>query len=432
MVSSSDLRQPPGALFCWSLRVVGLVGLGLSAYLLWLSVSAGRAAGCGPDSGFDCDSVLASEWSKWLGVPVSLGAVVIYAAMLLATGWIKPTSVPRRQRRAWSVLLLAAVAAAGAALWFIYLQKYRLDNSICLYCMAAHLCSIVIAVMVLVRVPIAGRGAAKDDSHALGTSPAVGLCGLALVGLAVLIGGQLASDPEETEYATTLPPDSSQPNNGAGTPGNPTPKHRLVKLYKNKVKVDTYDMPIQGSPDAKFIMLEIFDYTCSHCRRLHMLLQPLQNRYGDQVAVVLAPMPLDSDCNRLMKHTPRAHIYGCELARIGLAVWRADRTAFYRFHHWAFEPQKSRRPTEAKAYAADLVGREKLESALKDPWIDKQINMNVMIWKAAGKPPIPRLITRTHVMLIKYRDQLYDFLEAGLGLERMDIDAAPATDDNLQ
>ena len=432
MLSLTDLRQQPGTLFCWSLRIMALLGLGISVYLLWLSVTAGQAAGCGPGNGFDCGSVLASKWSTWLGVPVSLVAVVMYAAMLLASGWIKPTSLPRCQRRAWSVLLVAAVAAAGAALWFIYLQKYRLGNSVCIYCMVVHFCSIAIAIMVLARVPITGRVTAKDNSRAVGTLPSVGLCSLALVALVVLIVGQLRFNREEVEYTATLPTRSIESSVSSVTPSHTKSNQRLVKLYKGKVKVDTYNMPIQGKPDATYIMLKIFDYTCRHCRHLHKLLGPLESRYGDQVAVILAPMPLDRDCNRLMKQTPPSHVYACELARIGLAVWRADRTAFYKFHHWAFEPQTPRRPSRAKIYAAELVGREELEFALKDPWIGKQIDRGVKIWKRIGKTPIPRLITPVRVMHVQYRDQLYDFLEGGLGLKRIDLNADAATNDNRQ
>lgn len=70
-------------------RVLSGAGLGLSAYLLWGSITQGYLPGCGFESG--CNAVLHSRWASWFGVLVGGFAVMIYA-LVLGGSWILPNS----------------------------------------------------------------------------------------------------------------------------------------------------------------------------------------------------------------------------------------------------------------------------------------------------------------------------------------------------
>src|SRR5688500_7108299 len=130
-------RRGAGAAWLWTVRSAAAVALALSGYLLVISVQ-GHRAGCG--AGHGCESVLASRWSRWLGVPVAAPALVVYAAILLASFRLR-----RPGRGGWP-LLAAATIAAGAAAWFVVLQV-RAVEALCPYCLAVHACGLLIGVL---------------------------------------------------------------------------------------------------------------------------------------------------------------------------------------------------------------------------------------------------------------------------------------------
>ena len=69
----------------WILRVLALAGLTICGYLGALKFTGQTTSivGCGAGSG--CSNVLGSEWSQFLGVPVSVLAGVVYLALLTTT-----------------------------------------------------------------------------------------------------------------------------------------------------------------------------------------------------------------------------------------------------------------------------------------------------------------------------------------------------------
>lgn len=123
-----------------ALRVLVGVALAISAYLAWFSLTHGKVAGCGPESG--CDAVLKSRWAYWLGIPVSLPALAVYASLLGGTFRLRPGLPAESRRWIWRLLIVLAVMIAGAALWFIFLQLVLIKR-ICPFCMVAHGCGLV-------------------------------------------------------------------------------------------------------------------------------------------------------------------------------------------------------------------------------------------------------------------------------------------------
>ncbi len=72
----------------------------------------------------------------------------------------------------------------------------------------------------------------------------------------------------------------------------------------------------------------------------------------------------------------------CDLAKMGLAVWRATPETFPEFDNWmfTFDSGNSWLPRSfeaAKAKAIELVGQEKLSRAMADPWIYQYIQNGV-------------------------------------------------------
>lgn len=167
---------------------------------------------------------------------------------------------------------------------------------------------------------------------------------------------------------------------------------RQVSLA-GKARLNVADWPLAGSLDAKHIFVEMFDYTCPHCRSTHQTaLKDLKKRFGDDVAYVALCVPLDADCNKFVQATSAEHAEACELGRLAVAVWLADRKKFPEFHDWLFDGQHSRRVSEARRKAVALVGEERLQKMRATSTCSKYIERNVELYELVGAGSVPKLI----------------------------------------
>jgi len=143
-------------------------------------------------------------------------------------------------------------------------------------------------------------------------------------------------------------------------------------------------------------MVGLFDFTCEHCRHLHPMLKEAEEHFGGKIAIVALPMPLDSDCNPMIRETQPANFGAWAYARMALAVWRATPSAFAPFDDWLFNPDGVPSLEDARAKAEELVGRGTLDQALRDPWVKRQIALDVNLYiansQAMGDAHLPQLI----------------------------------------
>lgn len=202
-------ENSPGNWPWWLIRGLALLAVAISSYLAWVSWQMGPVLGC--DGGtFDCDEVLGSRWSSWLGLPVSLLGGLTYVAMLVLS-W--PAS-RRPGGWAWASMLSLSCLAVGSALWFIGVQAIALD-SYCKFCLAVHSCGLTILITLATTTRQTGT---DDDLQAMrnllgvadgpmetstvsnGAAPLPHRIALVsvttILGLAVLIGGQEMFPPK--------------------------------------------------------------------------------------------------------------------------------------------------------------------------------------------------------------------------------------------
>jgi protein-disulfide isomerase len=152
-----------------------------------------------------------------------------------------------------------------------------------------------------------------------------------------------------------------------------------------------------GSPDSPHIIVYLFDYTCSHCRAVHPILVQACQQLTNQLAVVCLPVSLSPQCNPFIpRMNAHATTNSCEYARLGLAVWRAKPEAQRQFDDWMFAGVRPPPLEQAQEYAAQLVGADKLKSALADPWIQQQILTDCRLhrtnWLAVDSSAMPQII----------------------------------------
>ena len=213
------MQRKPTIIF-WFIRLLTVTAIGLSTYLTWVSISGSSVPGCGFE-GLDCAHVLATRWSKLFGIPVSIVGLTVYVGLFIFSWFIRQHWDALIQQIAWYALIVLALLAFIASIWFTSLQF--VVGSFCLYCLLTHLCGIVIAVLVFWSVPwqvttpptrrdtvgpIMGTGVNTPLKkirryHGIGRLQAMTLGSLAGVVASMFVAGQLFS-PHETMNVETL------------------------------------------------------------------------------------------------------------------------------------------------------------------------------------------------------------------------------------
>ncbi len=354
----------------WLLTGLNILALILSAIMSWHYLAGGSIAGCG--GGSPCEQVLGSRWSVIAGIlPVSGLAVGIYLAMFVCSLYIGPAAEMSIRRLAWSVLLIMSGSITGSALWFIILQKWVI-GAFCAYCMAAHLTGLLLSFLIIRKVTI--KSEVEPAERLIRPAAVTGLVigGLALAGIMAVSQISL------------------------------TPRAIYEDGESNEVEslIDYSSAPMIGSPDAPYIVTLLFDYQCSHCQKLHFMLEEVIRHYNDKLSFVLCPSPLSNQCNPYITRDSDTPNNSCDLVRISLAVWLADHEAFHAMENWMFTYESGsywlpRNPEAAREKAIGLIGREKFETAFNDPWIDNYLQISTRIYGRTiqnGMGGIPKMI----------------------------------------
>jgi uncharacterized membrane protein/protein-disulfide isomerase len=394
------------------------LALALSAYLGWHYLVGGSMIGCGGPGSPGCDKVLSGRWSAIGGVlPVSGLAAGVYLAMLVASFSIGPATAAPVRRLAWGAMLVLVGAAAGSAVWFIIVQKWVI-GAFCLYCTATHITGLLLAALVIWRAP---RHFDDDSTDVAPTNPApngskreirnpkseanskfkegmfrtrlvrsfrafgfwildlfrisrFGFRIWALVGLA--LAGILAAC-----QVGFIPP----------------PVYHGGESRQNMPPIDPHAVPLVGSPEASYVVNLLFDYRCPHCQQMHFLLDEVIRRYSGKLAFALCPAPLNSQCNPYISKDGDEFEDSCELAKVGLAVWVANREAFPAFDHWMFSFESgdrwhARNLDAARVKAMDLVGRVKFDAAWDDAWIGRYLQTSIRLFGESGSNAVPKLV----------------------------------------
>jgi uncharacterized membrane protein/protein-disulfide isomerase len=496
----------------WAIRVLSLLAVVVSSYLAYVSLGHSTVAGCGEMGPLDCEAVMGTPWSRWLGLPVAVGGLACYTGLFILSSILRRLS-PRASRVAATLLVMLSVVAAGAGLWFVSLQLVVFK--FCPYCIGVHLTGMTIAGLVLLsvlRYRLASPSRAQHVAVLAATLPMaapklpvqpgrpVGALSLpwALTGagavLAILIGGQLLAPaktyeieqvtldesidlsatpsfatvaqstpsstaqthvvhrmptdeeaeaesatgapaempkpavPEEKDVASASPdaepeikdsspeindphvvpaqgirevaaetnvepavetsqppvaPNDSQPQEPKAAPAAEKPQpERKVSFLNDTLTVNVHDEAVIGSPDAPYVIVELMDYTCPHCRAAHEVLKKTLAKYGDQVAVVIMPVPLDGDCNKYVHQTGGPHSGGCKLARLALSVWKVKPTAFSRYHDWLLA-DKDHVPAASAAIiqAFDVVDGRRLRQLTESNEMTARIDRDIELFK---------------------------------------------------
>jgi len=181
------------------------------------------------------------------------------------------------------------------------------------------------------------------------------------------------------------------------------------------------ELPVIGSAAAPHLIVSLFDYTCHHCRLMHGVLLEVQRSFSNQLGIISLPMPLDPVCNTNVIRGHPDHVNACEYARVGLAVWRAKRSALPQYDDWIFGPERPPKIDQAREHAANMVGIMSFEAALNDPWVNEQLRRDIAIYETAykaGQGSMPQLIISNKVAVGTLPiENVYQLIGEELGLK---------------
>lgn len=119
---------------------LSVAGIALGTYLTIAHYTTPHLLACTETGVVNCAKVTSSSYSVLLGVPVALGGLLYFLAMLplqLPRAWRSSSVALRRARLAWSGLGVVAVV------WLVYVELFRLD-AVCLYCTGVHLVTVAL------------------------------------------------------------------------------------------------------------------------------------------------------------------------------------------------------------------------------------------------------------------------------------------------
>lgn len=227
---------------------------------------------CAVSEAVNCETVAASPWAVFAGLPVSLWGVLGYLVMgiLALWGWSKKRLHPAWP---WGLLLLLSSFSVAASAILAFISFTRIA-SLCLFCMTSY----AISIALLVVAVLATRSARGQSVAFLGLDVKTAIARprlmipLALAGLVAIVLLEIYVPP----YWRT-PGWADLPNLTSGT--------------------DEHGHHWVGAEKPALTIIEFSDYECPHCRAAHKNMRLTAAKVADKVRLVHRHLPLDMACH---------------------------------------------------------------------------------------------------------------------------------------
>lgn len=379
-----------------------------------------------------------------------MAGVVAYAGVLMAA-----LLVGRRSgavdATGWRLLELLTPIVLGAAVWFLALQATGAAPP-CAFCLAIHACGVAAAALAIVARRAASRRSANGPAAPmvpigegrrapsrlppppLGVPTLGGIAAAAALAVgqvmfppqmnvidAASLSGDfsLEADPPAAAGRTLAmvasgnAPSAGDTNPDAGRPlgsdiqpqaSRPTRRRdatRQVALLGGKMKIDPYQFPLLGSPEAEHVIVELMNYACGSCRRVGPLLEEARDRYRDQIAVVVLPVPNEILCNRHVKRAIPSARGVCKLSELAVAVAEVAPADFERLHHFLLGRKHLPPFTRANLFARETVDGERLSNALRGDTPKRRVQQFIELYtrlSAKGGLKLPSQIVGDDIL----------------------------------
>jgi uncharacterized membrane protein/protein-disulfide isomerase len=304
---------------------------------------------CAISNAINCDTVSQSVYSIFIGLPVPVWGVIGYTFLLclVILAWRREAM----EARIWALILWVALFFVLASLALAAVSTF-LIHSYCIMCIGIYLVSFFTLWFVwLIRSRFAVRGLFTDtifDLKYLGTMKR-----LVFPLLAIMLTGIGLTYALMPPYWHMKPPKLSQA----------IPSGKTEQGY-----------PWMGA-EHPAVEVEVFsDYQCFQCKKMHMYLRQLLERYPHRLRIVQRHYPMDHKVNPIVK-TP-FHRGSGKMAL--MAIYAAENDKFWVMNDILFQLAGRENTIDLK-YLAQRTGLEAigLYKAIKDPDTRRKLNRDL-------------------------------------------------------
>lgn len=334
------------------LACAGLAAAATSTYVhVRMLGDPAYASFCDVNARVSCTLAYQSPYGAVFGVPVALGGVIWFAAVLLLTyaGARAPrASAPHvaGYQLVWSTIGLAVAMYMAYASFFVL-------GAACLLCIVVYVAVIGIFILSGGEEATPARrlpAAIASDLRAVARAPA------ALGLLLAFAGGSLGS----VGWFLWPPPAAAPLQAGASAAPVVTADQRseFERYWSAEPRVDLALPASAGVEDAAVVVVKFNDYQCPACANAHRAYAPIFAKYASshpgRVRQVTLDYPLDPSCN---EQAPRGQHHGaCAGAvavRLAAAVGDAERVEM---ENWLYANQPGLTREAVVEAAAEVAG----------------------------------------------------------------------------
>jgi protein-disulfide isomerase/uncharacterized membrane protein len=343
---SVDEPSPPAArrvarrqrLYLWLAAAFAGGGLGSAVELTRIHVDVHTdpkaTSFCSIARAVNCLNVAESPYSIFLGVPVSVWAIIGELALLLAA----VTALATKKKIGSGVLFWGASIGVAVGAWLSYVSAFRI-GSLCILCSVLEAANIVILVMATLHFK--ARSTSPDRLLLADMGFAVSRWRLTFPAFVLGVAGLIALIALYPPYWKTL-----EPHGPGGLPHGVTGEgHAWI-----------------GATRPEVVIEEFTDFQCPFCRTAHARVRALVAAYPTSVRLVHRDFPLDHHCNPSVE-TPY-HRAACDLALAARCAGRQRR--FWEMADLIFERGKREGGPNPEALAFRLgLDRGRFETCMK-------------------------------------------------------------------
>ena len=289
-----------------AITILSLIGLALSIELCIVFYNANFAVNAAPsicaiNDAFDCDSVAKTQYSQFLGVPLSLWGVCLYLFFLFMTyvdkiqnvkflGFLKVFKNPA------SYIFVIGIFSFIISMILGCISILKI-NSVCIFCFMTYFVNLLIGL----TAKEWGSGPLFEIKNSINDFvEAIKVPRYAFwFSMVVLLAASILT---YTSVSNVLSPQMIK-------------KQLWSKSFNNYSKYT--DGNVMGPKDAQLVIHEYIDFNCQACFMANLYMHRIIAEF-DNVKVVQHVLPLEKSCNHNMRHD--GHKNSCIKAKYALAA----------------------------------------------------------------------------------------------------------------
>lgn len=293
----------------------------------------------------------------------------------------------------WRMMVMQSLVGIGFVAWLMLLQ-WGVIRHFCVYCLSAHLFGVIAFALVLWKAPVWKMGWRPPVVLGSGSGVVLAL----MIAVHVLVVPDLIVVQAAEEFGGVRAAGETEIYEGHGVRLGKQKESRTLPFLNGNLSLDLYKVPLAGHPEAEHAVVELTDYCCPECRKVHERLHDFREKYGIALAVVILPVPMNPECNPAVTQTHPAFKDSCTLARYAMAVAAADRKTFETYHEFLMQGGRPPSVEEARRRAEEMVGKEAFAEALQQPSVKQWMEDAMNVYRFIEGRSLPKLIVGDNVL----------------------------------